>query len=99
MAGQPNVLSSTNSVRNTTNIVETTQNLIQTLNSCTKLPGPKAPFYHERRGGIRVEDLINKFKSDAKFDTMSKSKKKHKSKKGSGCSEKRKNHTPVKNDL
>lgn len=42
-----------------------------------KEAGPKVPFYHERRGGIRVEDLINRFKSEAKFDTMSKSKKKN----------------------
>ena len=38
--------------------------------------GPKVPFYHEKRGGIRLEDLLKKFKSEAKFDTMSKSKKK-----------------------
>jgi len=50
------------------------------MDSCTKQQGVKVPFYHERRGGIRVEDLINKFKSESKFDTMSKSKSKKKKK-------------------
>ena len=31
--------------------------------------------YNFQKRGIRVEDLLNKFKSEAKFDTMSKSKK------------------------
>ena len=28
--------------------------------------------HHKKGKGIRVEDLINKFKNEAKFDTMSK---------------------------
>ena len=56
-------------------IVETTENFIQILDSCTKHEEGQVPFYHQKRGGIRVEDLINRFKSESKFDTMSKGKK------------------------
>lgn len=47
---------------------------MQILDSCTKNEQNAVPFYHERRGGIRVEDLINRFKSESKFDTMNKAK-------------------------
>ena len=46
------------------------------MDSCTKNEENTVPFYHERRGGIRVEDLINRFKSESKFDTMNKAKRK-----------------------
>ena len=49
---------------------------MQILDSCTKNEQNTVSFYHERRGGIRVEDLINRFKSESKFDTMNKAKRK-----------------------
>ena len=47
------------------------------MDSCTKqmeTPGHFEQFNFQKRG-IRVEDLLNKFRSESKFDTMSKSKK------------------------
>lgn len=46
---------------------------MQTLDSCTK-EDEWTPLYNPYRGGVRVENLINKFKSETKFDTMSKNK-------------------------
>ena len=57
------------SFRNVTSIVETTNNLIQTLDYAL-------PLGHNREG-VRVEDLINKFKNDAHFDTMAQKVKKN----------------------
>lgn len=73
-ANWPNI--STVSSRNATQIVETTENFMQILDSCTKNEQNTVSFYHERRGGIRVEDLINRFKSESKFDTMKNGKRK-----------------------
>ena len=42
-----------NSVRKASQIVESTQNFMNVLESCTKNEVP-APFYHQRRGGIKV---------------------------------------------
>lgn len=58
------------SCRNVTNIVETTNNFMETLETCTK--DEQIGTYIAYRGGIRVEDLINKFKSETKFNTMNK---------------------------
>lgn len=52
---------------------------MQVLDSCTKNEIP-APFYHQRRGGIKVQDLINRFKSEQKYKDKSKSKSKSKKK-------------------
>ena len=49
--------------------------MILTLDSCTKVEdlANQEPIQQHKKGkGIRVEDLINKFKNEAKFDTMSK---------------------------
>lgn len=62
-------------------IVETTQNFIQILDTYTQQE--QILDYNEaRRVGIRVEDLINRFKSESKFDTMSKQKGQKKEGKG-----------------
>ena len=53
---------------------------MQILESCTKDDHNTVSFYHEKRGGIRVEDLINRFKSESKFDTMPQAKQKAESK-------------------
>lgn len=68
-----------NSVRKASQIVESTQNFMQVLESCTKNEVP-APFYHQRRGGIKVQDLLNRFKSEQKYKDKSKSKSKSKKK-------------------
>lgn len=52
---------------------------MQVLESCTKNEIP-APFYHQRRGGIKVQDLLNRFKSEQKYKDKSKSKSKSKKK-------------------
>lgn len=52
----------TSSFRNVTTILETTQNFMDTLE--------KSNTVVQGRGGVRVEDLINRFKSEAKFETM-----------------------------
>jgi len=52
---------------------------MQVLESCTKNEVP-APFYHQRRGGIKVQDLLNRFKSEQKYKDKSKSKSKSKKK-------------------
>ena len=64
-----------NSVRNVSQIVQTTQNFMHMMDSCTKQGNvDESVNYNERRGGIRVEDLIKKFKKESRFSTMSKSK-------------------------
>ena len=55
-----------------TNIVETTNNFMSTLETCTKDGSDNVGIFNAYRGGVRVEDLINKFKSETKFDTMNK---------------------------
>ena len=62
-------------------IVETTQNFIQILDTYTQQE-QIIDFNEARRVGIRVEDLINRFKSESKFDTMSKQKGQKKDGKG-----------------
>lgn len=61
------------SFRNVNNIVETTNNLILTLDNYSKEKStPETNSLSKKGKGIRVEDLINKFKQEARFDTMTK---------------------------
>ena len=46
---------------------------MNTLDSCTKTNDESIRIFNPYRGGVRVEDLINKFKTENKFDTMNKS--------------------------
>lgn len=76
----PNLIPSVpnSSYRNVNSIVETTNNLIQTLESYSvDNSGAINKKFEEKKGkGIKVEELINKFKNEARFDTMSKKKEK-----------------------
>lgn len=45
---------------------------MSTLETCTKDGSDNVGIFNAYRGGVRVEDLINKFKSETKFDTMNK---------------------------
>ena len=53
-----------NNVRNTSRILETTEHFIKIVDTCTKDEEAEARFL--KRGGVRVEDLLNKFKSEQK---------------------------------
>jgi methyl-accepting chemotaxis protein len=65
---------SNSSFRNASSILETTNNLMQTLDSYSKdNKRTNHEVFEAKKGkGIRVEELINKFKNEANFDTMCK---------------------------